>query len=288
MRRSLMVILFAVGHSIFAQTPKAFAPETVSVQSGGLQLRGLLWRPDGRGPFPGIVFNHGLGATPIDSAQTEAIAKGQTGPTFARHGYVLLYLYRRGEGLSRGQGTALDDVLAVESANNNAEARRVLRERLLTTEQLDDVLAGVAFLRALPNVDRNRVAIAGHSFGAMLSIFAAERDSTLRAVVDFAGAAVSWGGSPQLRARLLLAAERLTVPTFFIHAANDFSIAPGEAMAAVMARRHQPYQLKIYPAEGTTEAEGHAFVYRATSKWESDVFGFLDEHVRGSRPADER
>ena len=33
----------------------------------------------------------------------------------------------------------------------------------------------------------------------------AERDSNLRAVVDFAGAAASWGPSSQLRSRLLAA-----------------------------------------------------------------------------------
>ena len=36
-------------------------PDTVLVQSGALTLRGLLWRPSGRGPFPAVLFNHGSG-----------------------------------------------------------------------------------------------------------------------------------------------------------------------------------------------------------------------------------
>ena len=288
MRTFLAIFLLSAAHSLPAQSGVSAGPESVTVQDGGLHLRGLLWRPAGQGPFAAVVFNHGLGETGIDSAQVERIAHHEIGPMFARHGYVLLYLFRRGEGLSRGQGNALGDSLAAEGRRAGPDAARILRERLLTTEQLDDVRAGIKFLRAQQNVDRLRVAIVGHSFGAMLSILAAESDSTLRAVVDFAGAAVSWDGSPTLRARLLQAAERLTVPTFFIHASNDFSVAPAEAMAAVMSRRRQPYQLKIYPPEGSSEDEGHAFVYRAPSKWESDVFAFLDSHTRGSGPPNER
>ena len=34
-------------------------PDTVSVQSGKLTLKGLLWRPAGHGPFPTVIFCHG-------------------------------------------------------------------------------------------------------------------------------------------------------------------------------------------------------------------------------------
>ena len=34
-------------------------PETVTVKSGSLELRALIWRPSGSGPFPAVVFSHG-------------------------------------------------------------------------------------------------------------------------------------------------------------------------------------------------------------------------------------
>jgi len=34
-------------------------PDTVTVHSGKLQLKGLLWRPSGPGLFPAIIFSHG-------------------------------------------------------------------------------------------------------------------------------------------------------------------------------------------------------------------------------------
>jgi hypothetical protein len=41
-------------------------PETVVVHSGSATLHAMLWRPKGRGPFPGILLNHGSGRTRED------------------------------------------------------------------------------------------------------------------------------------------------------------------------------------------------------------------------------
>jgi dienelactone hydrolase len=235
---------------------RAAAQDTVVVESGALRLRGLLWQPKGNGPFPAVLFNHGSGQQPM----TNTIPIGDT---FTRHGYVTLVLFRRGQGLSVRQG---------ESATWSDARSQV---RLLETEQLSDALAGLAYLRALPRVDARRVVIVGHSFGGALSLLMAERDSSLRAVIDFGGAAFSWSRAPELRARLLAAVNRTTVPTFFIHAVNDYSVAPGTVMDSVLAARGVPHRLRIYPAVGTSAEEGHAFVYLAIPTWEADVFAFL-------------
>lgn len=66
----------------------------------------------------------------------------------------------------------------------------------------------------------------------------------------------------------------------FIHAANDFSVRPGRALAAEMSRLHSPGVLKIYPAVGRSAREGHDFAYSGLSTWEPDVFAFLDERLR--------
>ena len=107
----------------------------------------------------------------------------------------------------------------------------------------------------------------------------AERDSTLRAAIDFASAAGSWRSAP-LRERLRNAVSRTTVPVFFIHASNDFSTEPGESLAADMARLAKTHRLRIYPAFGRTPDEGHSMVYLSTATWETDVFGFLDAYMR--------
>jgi carboxymethylenebutenolidase len=251
-------------------------PDTVLVQSGTLSLRALLWHPPGRGPFPAVMFNHGSYRSddPLDPAQPAAL-----GPVFARHGYVFLFLCRRGVGLSAGQGTPDGDLMDAALRAEGQEGRNRVQLQLLQSDELGDGIAGLGFLRALPEVDPRRIAVAGHSFGGSLTLFLAARDTTLRAAVDFSGSAYSWRLSPELRARLLEAVGRTSAPVFFIHAANDYSVAPGRALAAEMQRLGKAHRLKIYPAVGRTAKEGHGFVFSGVGMWEPDVFAFLDENL---------
>jgi dienelactone hydrolase len=252
-------------------------PDTVKVRSGALTLRALLWRPRGRGPFPGILFNHGSYGTraPLDRDHPAAI-----GPVFARHGYVLLFLLRRGVGLSADQGTADGDLMDSAFAARGREGRNRVQLQLLEGEELNEAMAGLAFLRALPEVDARRVAVAGHSFGGSPTLLQAARDTTLRAAVVFSGAAYSWGLSPELRARLIAAVGRTTAPILFIHATNDYSVASGKALAAEMQRLGKPHRLKIYPAVGRIAKEGHNLVFGGVAMWEADAFAFLDARLR--------
>ena len=113
-----------------------------------------------------------------------------------------------------------------------------------------------------------------------MTLLIAERDPTLRAAVDFGGAAGSWEGSPPLRERLLAAVDASKVPTLFIHAANDYSIAPGQELGKEMERLHKPHRVKIYPAAGATTDDGHRFIYLKVAAWEPDVFAFLEQCMR--------
>jgi len=270
-----MLVAFVIPRTVAGQRSAPAAPETVVVSSGALRLTGLLWRPPGSGPLPAILFSHGSGAR-VDStlARDRALA---IGPVFAKHGYVFLYLFRRGYGLSTGQGESLGDALRKARGD---EAQKHLQMILLTTDHLDDEMAGLSFLRRLKAVDSERIALVGHSLGGQLTLLAAERDKRIRAVVTFAAAAQSWEGSSELRQRLLAALPSISAPIFLTHAANDYSTEPGRVMAAELARLGRSHQLKIYPAVGHTPAAGHEAVYTDIGRWEADVFRFLDEHMR--------
>ena len=248
-------------------------PETVEVRSGALTLRGLLWRPAGRGPFPAVLFNHGSG--PAADPSRPALL----GPTFAKQGYLFHYLYRRGAGLSADEGTNSEELMNRAFASKGQEGRNEGQLQLLDIE-LGDARAGLAFLRAEPRVDARRIVVAGHSFGGQLALLLTERDAQLRAAVVFGAAAASWEASPKLRSRLLAAVGRTSVPVFFIHAANDFSVSSGKALAAEMTRLGKPNRVKIYPTIGKTPSEGHDFVHAGVRAWEPDVFPFLREYVQ--------
>jgi dipeptidyl aminopeptidase/acylaminoacyl peptidase len=151
---------------------------------------------------------------------------------------------------------------------------------LLENEELNEVLAGLAFLRELPGVDRRRVAVVGHSFGGSLTLLVAARDTSVRAAVVFSAAGFSWGQSPALRERLIDAIDHTAAPVMFIHAKNDYSVVPGRTLSDEMERSGKPHVLKIYPAVGRTARDGHNLIYLRVRTWETDVFRFLSEHLR--------
>ena len=280
--RTLAFLLALTSTALAVGQQVSIAQETVVVPSGKLRLKAFLWKPAGPGPFPAVLFCHGSGGA--DAGHTAGLPITEAGeklaPLFLKHGYAFMYLFRRGQGLSADQGPFMQNILQHEETAKGKEARQHLQFVLASTDHLDDVMAGLSFLKAAPAIDAKRVAIAGHSFGGQLTLLAAERDNTLRAAVAFAAAANSWERSSELRQRLLTAVNKATAPIMLIHAANDYSTAPGYALAGEMERLHKPHLLKIYPPVGRTSEDGHNFLYLASPRWEHDVFEFLDEHVK--------
>src|SRR5215475_13815652 len=87
--------------------------ETVVLHDGSITLHALLWCPQGRGPFPAILCNHGSGRT-REELERLGPYEGQAeilGPVFARHGYAFLFLFRRGVGLSADRGASSVDIM---------------------------------------------------------------------------------------------------------------------------------------------------------------------------------
>jgi dienelactone hydrolase len=282
--KALLSLVLAGLSSVTAssQSSGTIAPRTVEIASDTLRLKAFLWKPAGPGPFPAVVFNHGRSSSPQQHTNKLTITEAAQilGPVFVKHGYVFLYLFRRGEGLSADQGKFIGDILQREEAAQGKEARKHLQFVLMTTDHLDDAIAGLSFLKNLPEVDARRVAVAGHSFGGQLTLLEAERDPAIRAAVTFGAAANSWDGSAELRARALAAVAKITVPVLLIHAANDYSVTPGKSMANEFARLSKPYEFKLYPPVGQTSSDGHNFLYTEVALWEDDVFKFLDQKVR--------
>lgn len=240
----------------------AFRAE-VLVQGNPYILRGELLVPAGEGPFAALVYNHGSEREP--SLQW----MGDTGRWFQRHGFVVLFPYRRGASGSDGpywqdkvgkrppgeQGQATVDALAAES---------------------EDVMAAVAWLARRPEVDPQRIAVAGCSFGGIVSVLAAERGDQFGAAIDFAGASMTWARNESLRERMKQAVRRAKVPIFFVQAANDFDTTPTTALAAEMAIAGKPYAQKIFQPHGTTAMQGHAhFCNHGQSEWGPAVLEFL-------------
>jgi len=235
-------------------------------------LRGALLRPEGPGPFPAVVYNHGSESDP----SLEFL--GELGAWFQKRGFVVLFPFRRGASGSDGPHWE-----TIVNARPEAERNQATVEQL--DAQSDDVLAGIAFLRTLPYVDFRFVAVAGCSFGGIETLLAAERTNDVYAAVDFAGASVSWAGSAPLRQRLVAAVRRSRVPVFFVQAQNDFDTTPSLVLSGELADAGKASSVKIFPPHGRTAMMGHAhFCNHAMSEWGSDVLAFLrDAAVHAGR-----
>ena len=247
-----------------ARTVCAATPEEVTFVSSGFELHGFIHRPDGEGPFPAILYNHGSERRPGRKPEVAAV--------FNAKGYVVFVPHRRGHG--RSPGPYIMDQLGT---GPNRGGRMVE----LLEEQVSDVVAALAYLKQLAHVDSARMAVAGCSFGGIQTMLAAERALGLRAAVAFAAGAITWDGTPQIRERLVIAAQKSTIPIFLLQAENDYNLAPSRTLARELERSGKPYKMQIFPAYGTTHQEGHGgFCVRGGEIWGAAVLEFLATNLQ--------
>jgi carboxymethylenebutenolidase len=248
------------------------AAEVVSFPSGNLTLHGALYKPEGTGPFPAVVYNHGSAPGMLSSEAFEAL-----GPVFASRGWVFFGPYRRGQGLSAAAGPFIGDQIAAAEKKGGMRAAAAAMVRLLETDHLNDQMAALAWLRKQRFVRPDRVAVAGTSFGGVEAVLGAERSSYC-AAIDSAGGAQSWAVAPELRVRMARAVRHSRAPVFFFQAENDYDLSPSRTLSAEMKDAGKVFETKIYPAYGNSVQDGHSFGYFGSAVWADDVFRFLEQH----------
>ena len=243
-------------------------PEEVVFSSGGPELHGFLWKPEGTGPFPAIVWNHGSEKLP---GSQPALAKFYTA-----HSYVFFVPHRRGQGRSPGNYIQDLDV----QAPPGERARRMVE---LQQAAVVDVIAGLNYLKSRPFVDPARIVISGCSYGGIQTLLTGERDLGVKALVPFAPGAMSWEQNVALQDRLVRAVDLAKAPVFLLQAANDYSLAPSRVLSEEANKKKKDFQSKIYPAFGSTHQDGHwGFCSSATDVWGNDVLAFLETQMKAS------
>lgn len=138
--------------------------------SAGARLHYALDLPGGVGPFPAVVIGHGSGR--VTKAEGAAHV-----PFWRERGFAVLRYDKRGVGLSGGTYRGLS---GANSAEQVAELAR-------------DMLAGVAFLRARPEIDGSRVGLMGVSQAGWIMAAAAAESDDVRFFVAVVGSAMPVG-----------------------------------------------------------------------------------------------
>ncbi|WP_342800709.1 alpha/beta fold hydrolase [Nocardia sp. No.11] len=148
--------------------PYPYRSEDVTYRSGDITIAGTLTEPEGSGPFPAMLLITGSGPQDRNEDLVGHRPFLLLADTFTRAGYAVLRTDDRGVG---GTGGNLDDATYPDLAA--------------------DAAAGVAFLRARPEIDPAKVGLFGHSEGGYLApLVAARPDSNVAFAVLMAGPAV--------------------------------------------------------------------------------------------------
>jgi len=245
--------------------------ETLFYRNGDLNLEAYFFKPEGAGPFPLVVYNHGSRNNQERLEWPVLFIARIMVPA----GYAVLVPERRGYGKSEGR-TFTEDIGPTERGQRFVE-------RLIA--EAGDVNAAVDFAKAKLPVDPKRIAMMGYSFGGIVTTIAAGDSQSLAATVIQAPGALNWGKSPELRAALTQSAKKIRVPSWCGAAENDATTESARVICATAKAAGAQTDLKIYPpfehpTNPNPNAPGHAlFSPIGVDLWKADVLAFLAGHI---------
>jgi dienelactone hydrolase len=185
---------------------------TIPNLSGTVQLETTIFKPNGKGPFPVAIINHGK------QAGSPARQPRDRSPVVAREflerGYAVILPMR--EGFSHSGG-----VYAIPGCNPEYNGRF----------ESYDIQAAVAFVQQQPWADHDKIVIIGQSHGGLSTMaYGAHNPAHVRALINFAGGLRYEGSNCRWQDSLVHAFEvygkTTTIPSVWFYGANDSFFGP--------------------------------------------------------------
>ena len=205
----------------------ASAAEQVDIPESDTTLRSVLFRPDGPGPFPGVVALHGC--------ESLINRSGKIAPHFADWGEQLV---------AAGMAVIFPDSFGSRGLRTQC---RVLERKVRSEhERVADANAARRWLQSQPWTVKNRVSVLGWANGGMASLWAVQpRALPHDGVPDFRSAVALYPGCR----RLSDLAWSARVPTLILIGKSDDWTAPAacEQMVAGARGRSALATLVVYP-----------------------------------------
>ena len=227
--------------------------------------------PDGDGPFPILILNHG-----------RAVSDRGTPPRF-RYTKQVSYFLKRGFAVFEPTRIGYGQFGTEFDPEYSGTCRQKDYAPMIEAARLEES-AVLEYARRQPHVDPHRIVIVGQSVGGFVTTaVAADNPDGVVAAINFAGGS---GGDPvehpgvpcqgdRLEAMYARFGKTARVPMLWIYTQNDRFFAPQYSSAwhsaFVKAGGNADYRLLAPFADN-----GHMLFARGTDVWEPVVSEFLD------------
>jgi dienelactone hydrolase len=237
---------------------------------GSTELETTLYKPDGPGPFPVVVINHGKasGDPRFQSRYRPAIAARY----FLQRGYVVVVPMR--QGFSKSSGSYIGGGCNVES-NGRIQA--------------EDVKAVLDYALEQPYADKSRILVVGQSHGGWTTLaFGTLNYPGVKGLVNFAGGlrqetCAGWQANLGRSAASYAAETRL--PSLWFYGDNDSYFSP-PTWQEMAARYNSGGEKARVVAFGTFGSDSHSLFGSSKGQaiWQPELTRFLETVGLPSQP----
>lgn len=243
----------------------------ISYPSGDLTITGYMYVPQGRGPFPVVILNHGYYDPELYFTGTGTQREADY---LARHGYLAVAPDYRNYGES--------------SAG----------ESLLLVGYMEDVLNLVSSVKTIIQADSSRIGLWGHSMGGGIAIKAAVVGNRVKALALFGSVGADetdnyyWNGVSRSQVSLIFGLPEQNPGTYarlspinYLDAAPPMSIHHGEADDVVPIAFSEKLYDKMQKAGRTVEYftypdQPHTFQGEGWELAMERVLAFFDRYLK--------
>ena len=227
----VLCIFISPVQTVFASPEPEIVIVPVRIANSDWNVHVQLFKPEGTGPFPLLVFSHGRAAKSEDRANLKyPVLRGHV-DFWLRQGFAVLVPFRPGYGETGGTDIETGGI----HISQNGECTGNPTYNQAAERAADTIAATVRWAQKQAWVKADTIVLAGQSVGGMATVAAGARN--LRGVIGYINFSGGDGGDPERTAGKSCFPEALTslyasygrttkVPNLWLYAENDLFWGP--------------------------------------------------------------